>query len=559
MHIPDGYLSPETCAVLYAASAPFWYVALRRVKKLLHTRFLPLISLFAAFSFVVMMFNLPLPGGTTGHAVGMGIAAIVLGPWASILAISTALAIQAFFFGDGGITALGANCFNMAIIGSLSAWCLYHLLAGNAPNTARRRVIAAGLAGYAAINLSALLAAIEFGIQPIFFHDAHGTPLYCPYPLSISVPAMMLGHLTFAGFAEFILTAGVVAYLQRADPALLGDSAAGQPRALRPLWLTLAALVLLTPLGIIAVGTAWGEWSPSDFAKAPAGLARLSNLWNAPIARYEPQFIRSASVGYIVAALIGVALILLVFLLLSRFRPGFIERTTGHLYEIAAHSLFAEEIARTRGLLQPVDPRLKLCCACLLLVAAISIRSWLPLLILLGLITALALLSHIPLSLLSKTVWFPALAFSGLIAIPALFLTPGPLLYAHITRPGFKTASLLLLRVEACATISAALIFTTSWSRLLRALRFFRIPVSAVMILGMAHRYLFLLLRTARDMFEARQSRLVGTLPRAERVRLTASAAGVLLSKTFELTTEVHAAMRSRGYHGETYLLDDPS
>jgi len=80
MHIPDGYLSPATCAALYAGAAPFWYVAVQRVKKALQTRLVPLLSLFAAFSFVVMMFNLPLPGGTTGHAVGVGLASVVLGP-----------------------------------------------------------------------------------------------------------------------------------------------------------------------------------------------------------------------------------------------------------------------------------------------------------------------------------------------------------------------------------------------------------------------------------------------------------------------------------------------
>ena len=95
MHIPDGYLSPSTCAVMYAASAPCWWAALRRTRRKLSGRTLPLLSLFAAFSFVTMMFNLPLPGGTTGHAVGVGIAAIVLGPWASLIAISRALTIQA--------------------------------------------------------------------------------------------------------------------------------------------------------------------------------------------------------------------------------------------------------------------------------------------------------------------------------------------------------------------------------------------------------------------------------------------------------------------------------
>src|SRR5258706_13909938 len=106
MHIPDGYLSPASCAILYAGSAPFWYVALERMKRLLNTQVVPLLAVFAAFSFVIMMFNLPLPGGTTGHAVGMAIAAIVLGPWGAILSISIALMIQAVFFGDGGVTAI---------------------------------------------------------------------------------------------------------------------------------------------------------------------------------------------------------------------------------------------------------------------------------------------------------------------------------------------------------------------------------------------------------------------------------------------------------------------
>src|SRR4030088_91783 len=153
MQIPYGYLGPATCATLYSSSAPFWWVSLRRMQRGLHTRMVPLLSVFAAFSFIIMMFNLPLPGGTTGHAVGMGIAAIVLGPWASMLAISMALTIQAIFFGDGGITAIGANCFNMAVVGSLTAYAVYRVAAGRGPLTAPRRTIAAGLAGYAAINM----------------------------------------------------------------------------------------------------------------------------------------------------------------------------------------------------------------------------------------------------------------------------------------------------------------------------------------------------------------------------------------------------------------------
>ncbi len=344
MHIPDGYLSPASCAVLYAGSAPFWYTALRRLKRALNTRMVPLLSVFAAFSFIIMMFNLPLPGGTTGHAVGVGIATIVLGPWASILAISIALVIQAIFFGDGGITAIGANCFNMAITGSLVAYVVYRAISGRASIASPRRVVAAALAGYIAINASALLAAIEFGIQPLLFHDASGAPLYAPYPLHIAIPAMMIGHLTIAGLAEMVVSAGVVAYLQRAEPSLLSNTAPGAASAetdtasgwsaTKPLWIALAILMVLTPLGILAAGSAWGEWSPADFsiqasrnqmaaasgsqlppAQAPAGLQRLSSFWTAPMPRYAPPFLKSETFGYMLSAVSGTGLILLVFLL----------------------------------------------------------------------------------------------------------------------------------------------------------------------------------------------------------------------------------------------------
>jgi len=346
MHIPDGYLSPVTCAVLYAAAAPFWAIALNRVKKLLNTRLVPLLSVFAAFSFVIMMFNIPLPGGTTGHAAGIAIAAIVLGVWGSVLAISVALLIQALFFGDGGITAFAANSFNMAIVGSLVAGAVYRIVANNAELASTRRVVAAGLAGYAAINAAAFCASIEFGIQPLLFQDASGAPLYAPYPLSIAVPAMMIGHLTVAGLAEMVVTAGVVAYIQRTDVSLLKLTAPDAPtaniaetpgwRSTKALWIGLAALMILTPLGLLTAGTAWGEWSADDFADPavreqiaaasgnqapptapPEGLARLADIWTSPIPDYAPAFMNSAEFGYILSAMFGTGIIILVFLIIG--------------------------------------------------------------------------------------------------------------------------------------------------------------------------------------------------------------------------------------------------
>ena len=341
MHIPDGYLSPSTCGVLYAGAAGGWYTALKRLKRALLSRVIPLISVFAAFSFVVMMFNLPLPGGTTGHALGVTIAAIVLGPSGAILALSIAIGIQALFFGDGGISTLGANCFNMAIVGSLVAYASYRLVATGAAIASRRRVVAAAIAGYLAVNAAALIAAIEFGVQPVLFHDATGTPLYAPYHLNVAIPAMMIGHLTFAGLAEAAISAGLVAYLQVADPALLratsgvpADAVALSVRpasiSLRRMWTVIAVFMLLTPLGILAAGTAWGEWSPGQLVSAasgpgnssasvpavPAGLQRLSNLWTAPFPAYAPAFIRNRSFGYLLSAMFGVGLLLLISLLL---------------------------------------------------------------------------------------------------------------------------------------------------------------------------------------------------------------------------------------------------
>jgi cobalt/nickel transport system permease protein len=352
MHIPDGYLSPSTCATFYLFAATGWYAALKRVKRLLATRAIPLISVFAAFSFVVMMFNVPLPGGTTGHAVGVGIAAIVLGPWGSILAISIALAIQALFFGDGGITTLGANCFNMAMVGSFTAYAVYRTIAARSKLESRHRVIAAAVAGYVAINASAFVTAVELGIQPVLFHDASGTPLYAPYPLHVAIPAMMIGHLTFAGLAEAAISAGMVSYLQRADLGLLrGVSGLAQvpgtivadaspadspgqrsPGRLSPrrLWWAVALLMLFTPLGILAAGTAWGEWSSADLmnphtreqigaasgnhappSSVPVGIEKLSTVWTAPFPGYAPRFIKSPAFGYLLSAMFGVGFMVL--------------------------------------------------------------------------------------------------------------------------------------------------------------------------------------------------------------------------------------------------------
>jgi len=310
MHIPDGYLGPQTYAVLDAAIIPIWGVAAAKVKKSLKAKQVPLMALGAAFSFVIMMFNVPVVGGSTGHAVGATLIAILLGPWAACISVSIALVIQALLFGDGGITAIGANCFNMAVVMPFVGYYTYRLIAGDAAKVGRK-IVASGIASYTAIVVGAIFAGVEFGIQPLIAHTAAGAPLYAPYPLKVAVTAMFTEHLLFFGWVEAIATMGVVAALARQESALLDMKPAS--KSLRWVWTGFAALVLLTPIGALAEGTAWGEWGVDQFASelhmaVPAGLEKLSGLWSAVIPDYAPAFIQNPLVGYFVAAVIGSAL-----------------------------------------------------------------------------------------------------------------------------------------------------------------------------------------------------------------------------------------------------------
>ena len=221
MHIPDGYLGPATSGVMYAVMLPIWTIASRVVKRTLKAKQVPLLAIGAAFSFVIMMFNVPIPGGTTGHAVGAVLVAILLGPWAACIAVTVALVVQALLFGDGGITAIGANCFNMAFVEVFVGYYLYKLISGLSQISSGRRVIAAGIAGYVALNIAALSAAIMFGIQPILHKTASGQSLYCPYGLNVAIPAMLGEHMLIFGWVEAIVTALVIKYLQKQDPSLL--------------------------------------------------------------------------------------------------------------------------------------------------------------------------------------------------------------------------------------------------------------------------------------------------------------------------------------------------
>ncbi|ENN95592.1 cobalamin (vitamin B12) biosynthesis CbiM protein [Methanocaldococcus villosus KIN24-T80] len=211
MHIPDGYLGPITCIFFYLLMIPFWYKGLKELRKL-DPKKLPLLGVLTAFSFLVMMFNLPVPDGTTCHMVGGTLIAVLMdNPWVATIAISIVLIIQAIFFGDGGVTCIGANCFNMGVVLPFVGYYIYKFLATKVKID---EAVAAGIGAYFGLVIASVVAGFEFGIQPFI------EPGYCPYPFTVSIPAMALAHMLVAGPVAAIVTGVIVWYVKKVRPEL---------------------------------------------------------------------------------------------------------------------------------------------------------------------------------------------------------------------------------------------------------------------------------------------------------------------------------------------------
>ena len=273
MHIPDNYLSPASCAVLAVAAAPVVGLSITKVKAQLkeNKELAPMLGIAASLSFLLMMFNVPIPGGTTAHAVGGVLLSILIGPYAASLALTVALLLQALLFGDGGILALGANIFNMAIAMPFVGYAVYHFFRKQNHETTGVLV-----GSYVGINVAAFLTAIELGIQPIIATQG-GEPLYNPYGLAVTIPAMMVTHLTIAGAVEVFFTYVIYRFVKQVAPQeLYTPTSVNTTSFVKKIRYVLIALVVLSPLGLLAEGTAFGEWSADELAEmmnnVPAGI-----------------------------------------------------------------------------------------------------------------------------------------------------------------------------------------------------------------------------------------------------------------------------------------------
>ena len=310
MHIPDNYLSPSTCAVMGAVMLPVWTRAVKKVKEEVSKRKMPILGVCAAFSFLIMMFNVPVPGGTTAHAVGAVLTAILIGPYAATISVTIALLIQALFFGDGGILAFAANCFNMAFVMPFLGYFVYKSVKRKVRSD-KGEYISAFIGGYVGILAAAFCTAVEFGIQPLLFKDGAGAAIYCPYDLSVSIPAMILPHFLI-GLLEGAVTAGVYAYVRKMAPGITYE---GRSAGKKPLYGLIIAMILLSPIGLLATGTAWGEWGADEIKDivgyVPNAFEHGFNF-NAMMPDYAVNGMNEI-IGYIISAVAGVAIILILF------------------------------------------------------------------------------------------------------------------------------------------------------------------------------------------------------------------------------------------------------
>ena len=320
MHIPDNYLSPATCAVMFAVAAPVVAVSAKKVKVQLkeHRELAPMLGIAASLSFLMMMFNVPVPGGTSAHAVGGTLLAILIGPYAASIAVTVALILQAFLFGDGGILALGANIFNMAIIMPFTGYWIYNFVRKH-----HHASLGAIIGSYCGINLAALMAGFELGIQPLIAHTASGAPLYNPYPLAVTIPAMCFAHLAVAGWIEAFFT--VYAFVKKVAPAeIYKNDQQKTPKkgSLKYLVYVIIGLVVLSPIGLLASGTAFGEWDKTELlhrlklehisSSVPAGMNHGFN-YTALFGDYTIPG-TSLPIGYILSAITAI----LIFFLISK-------------------------------------------------------------------------------------------------------------------------------------------------------------------------------------------------------------------------------------------------
>lgn len=304
MHIPDGFIDGKTAATTLALSAAGVGMALHQVRRRLPRRRVPLLGLAAAFLFAAQMINFPVYGGTSGHLLGGVLVAALLGPSAAIVVLTTVLIVQAFLFADGGVLALGANIFNMAIIGAAGGYGIYRLVCRVLPGT-RGRVAAIAFAGWC----STVLASVSCAGQLAWSNTV-------AWPAAFTA---MAGVHMLIGVGEGLISALVFLAVQRARPDLVGDVSEAE----RPgLWSEFVRYGLLAALGVaIFVAPFACSW-PDGLERVAARLGfehkATPPVLAAPASDYRVPGVRWAAGATALAGAAGTGVVFGLALLLAR-------------------------------------------------------------------------------------------------------------------------------------------------------------------------------------------------------------------------------------------------
>jgi cobalt/nickel transport system permease protein len=212
LHAPDGFVSVPVALAMWAITGAVLVIAVRRTNQTLDERAVPLLGVMAAFIFAAQMFNFPVGPGMSGHLLGGVLAAVLLGPWAATLVMAAVIAVQALIFQDGGLVIMGANIFNMGVVGTLGGYALYRLLARLFGGEERGRLPAAGIAAWVSVVAGAVAMALELGVSGIV-------------PLNVALPALVASH-ALIGIGEALITVAALAFIgaTRADLFKLRDA-----------------------------------------------------------------------------------------------------------------------------------------------------------------------------------------------------------------------------------------------------------------------------------------------------------------------------------------------
>jgi cobalt/nickel transport system permease protein len=210
MHIPDGFLSPSVSIITWIVAIALISISLNRVQAEYRERTVPLMGVCAAFIFAAQMINFPIPGGTSGHLLGGTLAGVLLGPWAGSLVMTVVFIVQGTLFQDGGLTVLGANVFNMGLIGTFGGYYLYRAVRSAVGfNAWRGMAVGTAVAAWSSVVVASFICALELALS--------GT-----VPLPVAVAAMVGWHVLI-GIGEALITLVTISFIWRTRPDLLYD------------------------------------------------------------------------------------------------------------------------------------------------------------------------------------------------------------------------------------------------------------------------------------------------------------------------------------------------